>query len=61
MKFRARLVIARNIAPRNYWHWCVIMESGHIIHIESFNSMWKCLASALTFGVLSWGKALKQL
>jgi len=60
MNFRARLTVTRNISPRNHWHWAVIMQNGHIYKIKSFKSITKCLASAATFGVLYWCKALKH-
>ena len=60
-----RLIICRNIAPANMWHWSVELPDGHMWNCseKSYDSLAECMENANTDGVrqlnradLAWAK-----
>ena len=49
----ARLEIARSLVPMDKWHWCVVLNGGHIFSASeiSFDSVEDCMIDASTNGV----------
>lgn len=58
-----RLVIERNIAPADLWHWAVLLPSGHMFAVSkrSFDSPDSCAYDALCLGVTALMQAEKAV
>lgn len=58
-----RLVIERNLAPADRWHWAVLTPTGHMFAVSkrSFDSPDSCAYDALCLGVTALMQAEKAV